>query len=384
MKSRNLIRAVALPVALVLVAASCGSDEESTPATEAPAASEAPAATDAPVDTDATVDGADRCQVNKDVGKITFVTGFDFAVASGIAEIIVADANGYFEELCLDVEIQPGFAPSNGAIVIEGQAQFGAAGSFSELVNNNVAGEGDLVALLHWGRTAIEAIVIPDGSEITSFDQLCGGLVGIKGDLPYSLQAAVALSGAERSCFDEVLLDGFDPLAHLELGIDALPVYKSNEPNTLDGAGVAYTVLDPLDFDVPSSFGIPFTTQSFIDENPTVVEDVVRALIKGYESAAADPDAAIAAAFEHIDAAGNPLYLAQEAELFRWGVESGLIADLAPDGVGIGIPDSDLLGAEVNAMVDAGVFAELPDWESMINTDIASGVYDGTTLNWPS
>ncbi len=364
--SKKLSRSLIVLLAVGLAVAGCGDDSS----TESDVTSSDEAA-------------ADRCEVNRDAGTITFVTGFDFAAAAGIAEIIVADAEGYFEELCLDVEIQPGFAPSNGALVIEGQGQFGTAGSFAELVNTNLAGEGDLVAVLHWGRTAIEAIVLPEGSDVTSFDGLCGGLVGIKGDLPYSLQAAVSLAGAERGCFVETLLEGFDPIAHLDLGLDALPVYKSNEVNTLDASGVAYTLLDPLDFDVPSSFAIPFTTQSFIDSHPTVVQDVVRALIKGYETAASDHEATIDAAFQHIDAAGNPLYLAREAEMFRWNIESGLIAELARDGEGVGVPDSDLFGAEMEAMVNAGVFAEMPDWESMVNVDIASGLYDGTQLAWP-
>ena len=326
---------------------------------------------------------AARCQANRDAGKMTFVTGFDFAAAAGIIDAIVADAQGYFEELCIDFEIQPGFAPSNGALVIEGQAQFGASGSFAELVANNVAGEGDLVALLHWGRTAIEAIVLPEGSGIDDFAGLCGSLIGIKGDLPYSLQASVALSGIERSCFEEILLDGFDPVAHLELGIDALPVYKSNEPNTLTNNGVPFTMLDPLDFDVPSSFGVTFTTQSMIENNPGLVADMVRALIRAQAFAAANPDIAVENAFELIDAAGNPLYFAMAAERYRWGVESALIADLAPAGVGLGLPDLDLLGAEVDALVQAGVFESTPDWQSMVNADIAAGVYDGTTLIWP-
>ena len=326
---------------------------------------------------------AERCQANRDAGKMTFVTGFDFAAAAGIIDAIVADAQGYFEELCIDFEIQPGFAPSNGALVIEGQAQFGAAGSFAELVANNVAGEGDLVALLHWGRTAIEAIVLPEGSGIEDFAGLCGSLIGIKGDLPYSLQASVALSGIERSCFEEILLDGFDPVAHLDLGIDALPVYKSNEPNTLTNNGVPFTMLDPLDFDVPSSFGVTFTTQSMIKDNPGLVADVVRALIRAQAFAAANPDIAVENAFELIDAAGNPLYLAMEAERYRWGVESALIADLGPAGVGLGTPDLDLFGAEIDALVQAGVFESTPDWQSMVNADIAAGVYDGTTLIWP-
>ncbi len=368
--SKRYLKLLGALLAFTLVAAACGDSEGDGDSGGSSASADANFSDE-------------RCQTNQDVGTITFVTGFDFAAAAGISEIIVADARGYFEDLCLSVDIQPGFAPFNGATVIEGAAQFGAAGSFSELVNNNVAGDGDLVALLHWGRTAIEAIVLPEGSDVTDFAGLCGGLVGIKGDLPYSLQAAISLSGAERSCFDEVLLDGFDPVQHLDLGIDALPVYKSNEPNTLTGQGVSFTLLDPLDFDVPASFAIPFTSQSFLDENPTVVEDVVRALIKGYEAAAADPEAAVADAFALIDAAGNPLFLAQEAELFRWQTESTLIADLAPSGTGVGIPDANLLGSEIEAMVDAGVFGELPDWESMINSDIASRLYDGTTLNWP-
>jgi NitT/TauT family transport system substrate-binding protein len=371
-----------------LIASACGDDDSTA---EEPAAEPAEEPVEEPAEEPATEPAGEqpgisdeRCATNRDVGTITFVTGFDYAAAAGIAEIIVADAEGFFEELCIDADIQPGFAPSNGALVIQGQAQMGSAGSFSELVANNVAGEGDLVAVLHWGRTAIEAVVLPEGSGIETFGDLCGHLVGIKGDLPYSIQAAVALSGIDRGCFEEILLDGFDPVAHLDLGIDALPVYKSNEPNTLTSQGIDFTVLDPLDFDVPSSFGVPFTTQSFIDENPTVVEDIVRALIKGYEFAAANPEATVAHAFDLIEAAGNPMFLAQEAELFRWGVESGIIADLAPEGVGVGTPDTELLGAEIAAMVAAGVFEELPDWESMVNTDIAASLYDGTTLKWPT
>ncbi len=394
---RRMQRSMAGLAALSLVAAACGSDDDADDTTTDSVAESTdvtvaqPVATEAePVGTEATAGGAEpaiseeRCAANREVGTVTWVTAFDYAAAAGIAELIVADANGYFEELCIDVDIQPGFAPSNGALVIEGQAQMGMAGSFSELVANNTAGDGDLVALLHWGRTAIEEMVIPAGSEVASFADLCGTTVGIKGDLPYSLQAAVALSGIERSCFDEVLLDGFDPVQHLELGLDALPVYKSNEPAQLDAAGVEYTTLDPLDFDVPASFGIAFTTQSFIDEHPDTVQDIVRALVKGYEDAAADPQATVDAAFELINTAGNPNFLAVESELNRWTVESGLIAELAPDGVGVGTPDLELFGAEIDAMVEAGVFTEAPDWMSMVDASIVESVYDGTTLIYPS
>lgn len=358
--NRTIMRVLPLVAVLALVAAACSGDSADDGVASA------------------------RCEANRAAGPITFVTGFDFAASAGIIDAIVADAQGYFDELCIDFEVQPGFAPASSALVIEGQAQFGNSGSFGELVNNNVAGEGDLVALLHWGRTAIEAIVLPEGSQITDFSELCGSVVGIKGDLPYSLQTSVAMSGIDRGCFEEILLDGFDPIQHLELGIDALPVYKSNEPNILSSAGVPFTMLDPLDLEVPSSFGINFTTQAMIDEHPDLVVDVVRALIKAQDFAAANPDKAVDNAFELIDAAGNPMYFAKEAERYRWSVESGLIADLAPAGTGRGIPDLDLLGAEIDALTQVGVFEEMPDWRSMVNADIAASVYDGTELIWPA
>ncbi len=198
-------------------------------------------------------DGADRCAANEAAGTITYLSSFDFAAAVSILDVLVADAEGYFDEYCLDVEIQPSFAPGNGALVASGSAQLSSAGSFGELVNTNVQGVADLVAVAHYGKTAIETLVVPADGDIVAPADLEGATVGIKGDLPYSIQAMLGLLGVDRSTFEEPLLDGFDPVAHLELGIDALPVYKSNEPAQLDAAGVEYRQFDPLDYDVPAS-----------------------------------------------------------------------------------------------------------------------------------
>ena len=270
---------------------------------------------------------AERCEANEAAGTITFVSSFDFAAAASILDVIVAEAEGYFDEVCLDVEIQPGFAPSNGGLVAEGQAQISSAGSFGELVNTNVQGETDLVAIGQYGKTAIETLVVPADGSIETLDDLAGATVGIKGDLPYSLQAMLGVAGVERSSFEELLLDGFDPVAHLDLGIDALPVYKSNEPAQLDAAGVAYREFDPLDFDVPASFGVFFTSASFLEEHPTAVEDFLRASFRGFAFAVDDPDAAVGHAFDRIDAAGNENFFSNEGEGFRWITESTLVLD---------------------------------------------------------
>ena len=71
-----------------------------TKTTKAPASTAAPStAAPAPALTNAvTVDGitADRCAANKKAGKITYLSGFDYAATASIVEMIVADAKGYF------------------------------------------------------------------------------------------------------------------------------------------------------------------------------------------------------------------------------------------------------------------------------------------------
>lgn len=369
MNRRRLTRALPLLLTLTLVTGACGDDgtDQAAPSTVAP-----------------TLSGEARCQANRDAGTITFVSSFDFAAAATILDVIVADAEGWFEELCLDVDIKPGFAPANGGLVAGGQAQISSAGSFGELVNTNVQGDADLVAIGQYGKTAIEELIVPADSGIEELTDLEGKTIGIKGDLPYSLQAMVGKEGVDRSSFDERLLEGFDPVAHLDLGIDALPVYKSNEPAQLDAAGVQYRVFDPLDYDIPASFGVFFTSRSFLDEHPTAVEDFLRAAFRGFAFAVEDPETAVGYAFERIDAAGNPNFFSTEGEGFRWITESDLVLATTAEGEGPGLVDTDRLGAEIELLTEVGVFDELPDWSSMVDATVADGLYDGTEVVWPA
>ncbi len=380
---------MAILAATALLFAACGGDDDEADGddqttvdqqADGDQADDDQADGDAESTADAEPSADQRCQANRDAGTITFVSSFDFAAAVSILDVIVADAEGYFEQLCLDVDIKPGFAPGNGGLVAEGQAQISSAGSFGELVNTNVQGETDLVAIAQYGKTAIETLVVPADGPIASLDDLAGTTVGIKGDLPYSLQAMLGIAGVDRSSFEELLLDGFDPVAHLDLGIDALPVYKSNEPAQLDAAGYAYRQFDPLEFDVPASFGVFFTSRSFLDEHPTAVEDFLRASFSGFAFAVDDPETAVGYAFDRIDAAGNPNFFSSEGEGFRWITESTLVLQTTAEGEGPGILDVGRLGDEIDILTEAGVFAELPDWESMIAPGIADGLYDGTEL----
>ncbi len=222
---RRRATAVAGLLAFVVVAAACGSDSGSsadtagettaapTTAAETTAAPTTEAATTTTEASGVTAEGIsdERCQANKDAGKITFLTSFDFAAAASILDVVVAKDRGYFDKMCLDVELKPGFSTSNYPLVASDQAQFSSAGSYTEILNFSTGG-AKFEAIADYGKIPIEALLVRDDGKITQLSDLKDKTIGVKGDLPPSIVAMLAAAGLQRGKdYKEVLLDGFDP-----------------------------------------------------------------------------------------------------------------------------------------------------------------------------
>lgn len=361
--------------AAAMVLAACGSDDASDGA-DGNGATIPPIVAGEPI-------SEQRCDANRAAGTIVFLSGFDFAASPGIVEVVTAQAEGYFEQLCLDVDLRPSASPTNLTLLVSGEGHFATAGSFGDVVNVNLNAQSDLVAVTHYGKTSIQALAVPDESPIVSPGDVAGTTMGIKGDLPPDLEAMLAAEGVSRGSFEELLLDIFDPVASFELGVDSLPVYKSNEPAQMDAQGFGYRLFDPADYGVVGSFGVLTTTQSFIDAHPTAAEDFLRASFHGLVFAIDNPDAAVAHAIEAINASGNSFFLFESTESPRWAVESALIQSTTAEGEGIGIPDLSLVESEITSQVEIGRYEDAPDWEPMVNRQLAAGLYDGTTVIWP-
>jgi ABC-type nitrate/sulfonate/bicarbonate transport system substrate-binding protein len=332
----------------LLVLASCSSDD----AADSTAAPDETAAVEGGV-----ADAAARCAANTAVGKLTYSSSFDFAAAASIIDVVVAKEKGYFEDLCLDVDLKPGFSTGNYPLVASGQVQFSSAGSYTELVNFSKDGAA-FTAFIDYGKTPIEGLVAKDPS-LASLADLKGKTIGVKGDIPPSIVAMLSKAGLKRGTdYKEVLLDGFDPKVHIGL-VDAFPVYKSNEPGQLDAAGVKYKLFDPTAEGIPGSFGILYTSADFAKKNPTVVEDFARAALRGMEDAVADPAAAVKISVSQINAAGNQAFLTEAGETYRWTQElAEVVKGLGGQPIGTVIPE--VLGAETKAYTDAGIL-EVPD-----------------------
>lgn len=398
-------RRYVLPLAAALTLVACGDDGDAAAATDitdATDTTESAEATTATIGDDDAAPSAesgddagevvagepfpeDRCAANEEAGTITYLSGFDFAAAASIVDVIVAEDAGYYDDVCLDVELQSSFSTANYPFIASGEAQFASGGSFSEVVNYATANEAELVAVVIEGRVAIDTLIVKDG-EAETLEELEGATIGVKGAIPPSVAAMLAGAGlVEGEDYDTVPIDGFDPLVHIELdGIVGFPGYRSNEPGILERAGVPFTLFDTAEYDVPGSFGVIITSREFLDEHPSAAEDFVRATMRGLADALADPEAAAATAMAAVDAGGNPNFLSPEGETFRWTTDAATLTEDLPEGVGVGVPDDALLQAEVEAYAEVGLFGgEVPDIGPFVDAGPIEAVYDDGQVIWP-
>lgn len=328
-----------------------------------------------------------RCEANRAAGEIGFVTSFDFAAAASIVEVLVADAKGYYEDMCLDVTIEPSFSTANYPLVAANDKQFSSAGSFSEVVQFASSNDAQFIVMSVDAHIPIDALMVKPESGVTELADLAGTTIGVKGKLPPSIAAMLRTADlVEGEDYQTVLVDGFDPVAHMALpDIVGVPGWKSNEPGRLDREGVDYLLFDPVDSGIPGSFGIIYTNAAFVNEHPTAAEDFMRATMKGLADAIADPQAAANIAVDLINGNGNPNYLSPEGEIFRWQTEATLITDATPADRPLGVPDAEALQAEIDSYSDVGLFPDgAPDIGPFVDLRLVAGLYDDDgALIWP-
>lgn len=357
-----------------LTAASCSSDTgSSTVSTAGPTVEAGQPFPDA------------RCAANKAAGPITYISGYDYAAAASIVDVLVAEQRGYFDALCLDVRVEAGLSSENYTAIAANTAQFSSAGSFSDLAARPISSKLKVLAVE--GKTAIDTLIVKPGAA-TSVAALEGGVIGVKGALPSSIRAMLAQAGlVDGSQYTTTMLSGFDPVVHIALdSIVGFAAFKSNEPGQLDRAGVTYDMFDPGAAGIPGSFGVIYSNPAFIEAHPTAAVDFMRATMHALADAVADPASASMVAVDFIGNNGNPNHLSPEGEAFRWQTESKLVVESTPVGQPLALPDAKGLRNEVEAYAKVGLFGgTAPDISTLCDSSVLEMIYDDARIViWPA
>jgi len=320
----------------------------------------------------------EECAANRRAGKIVFVTSYSYAPAASIADVVVAARRDYFKDMCLDVELQPGFSTDNVALVSADRVQITSLGSDSEVLAARAEG-ANLEGILTYGHTAISELITPGNEDITNLRQLDGTTVGIKGALPYEVSAMLARLGVNIASLKLVQV-GYNPVIIDQGRIMALPVYKSNEIRELNVLGDKYTAWDPTKYGIAASFAALVANTGFARAHPTAVEDFLRADLAGFWWAYKHRDEAVAYCEDLVP---PELGITRPVGRFRWRVESALVVRSTPAGEPIGALDFRLIRAEYAQDVRLHLIAAGVNIDAAFDPAFLAAIYQKTTLVWP-
>lgn len=370
MKKRSSLAVLMLSVLLLLSA--CGNGNSNSGSTSA--AAPTPEVSESVEET--TMDWAARKALNESAGEITYVTGYYFAASPPDIQMFVADELGYFEELGLNVNILPGLDYEGMKFLAAGQAQIASAGTPS-LVIQSVASGAEITGIATYGSVGTSALMVMADSGITGPKDLVGKTIGFHGALPPNMLTMFKNEGIDPMSVKGVSV-GYDPTVLSTGSVDALTVYKSNEPYQLEKMGEKVIVIDPGQYGAETSFGTVVVSNKFAEKYPTAVEDFLRALAKAHEYAVLNPDEAL----DILAARSNSVY-DLEAEKNRWYVERDIVEGNRENGIGIGSQTVEQWQREADMLLEAQVIPQKVDVSSVMTNQYNETIFDGATVIWP-
>ena len=300
---RRYAAGLALLLAATVALAGCGGDDQDTEGATGSAVS------------------AERCADNKAAGKVTYMSGYYWQASASILEVIAADGLGYFDDLCLDVELQPGpgDVSQNTKLLASGQVKIGGLSQQDTMTAN--ANGLRITGISSYSDAGLDILMTMP--TVTDLAQLEGRTLGHKGWVPIGVSAMLGKAGLQPGDLKEVKV-GYDPTILPRGQVDALVGFISNEPLQLAAAGTDVTVWEPKDFGVPGSIGSFAANPDFAKEHPTAVQDFLRAVFKAYAYCAEADHVEECIGYQH-DRAGAESDPEHEAAV--WQKETQVIAD---------------------------------------------------------
>jgi len=200
------------------------------------------------------------------------------------AGFYMAKEKGYYADAGLDVEIRPKGKNINIVDdVLAGRAAYGV--SDSALVLERMQGR-PVVALEALFQHSPLVLLSLKSAGIDSVEKLRGKRVMISAESAQNVSVVAMLKshGLTGNAFERVPMS-FD-LEDLVSGkVDAFTAYVTDQPLELDRRGIAYTMLNPIDYGFDFYGDILFTSEAELRQNPERARRFARASMKGWRYA---------------------------------------------------------------------------------------------------
>lgn len=279
------------------------------------------------------------------------------------APLTLAIERGYFAEEGLDVTFERGYGSADTASKIAaGQYDMGFGDMYSMVEFNQKNPDQKLIVVAVPYNKAPFALVALKEAGLTSVQDMAGKKLGAPaGDAPRRLwpvlaeQVGVDADSVEWVTMEPKLRESF----LLQGNVDAISGFIYSMMPSIVKAGKTQ---DDLDIFFYTDNGLDFygnvvlVKESFLEENPEVVEGFLRAYMRGIQDTLRDPNAGL----DSVMAAGDEL-MEREAEKLRLSIAlDNLLINEEVEQNGIGTVDPQRLEATIAQTVAGFGLAETP------------------------
>ena len=322
-----------------------------------------------------TLVSSSRCAANRAAGTITYLTGFGWQASVGILDPIAALAEGFYNDMCLRVDLKPGNGDptSSSQLVAAGRATVTELGSPSDAITA-VAGGIPVDAVATYGNTTASTLLTM--SSVTNLRQLDGKTIGYKGAMPPIITAMLEKAGVNVRSLKEVSV-GYDPTILPRGQVQGLTAYKSNEPIELKDDGYKFREWDPDSFGLRGAFNVFDVNRAWATAHPQAMQDFLRGTFEAFHYCLSHATACVN------DAARYQTGYLVGQNVQRWQVESGEVDKTLLAGHGVGYEDQAQWEPEYRLLLADHLIKHPVQLSGIINATYVDAIYDGAALIWP-
>lgn len=283
---------------------------------------------------------------------------------------------GFYSDEGVALEFTPGGpnAPESVQMVASGTANIGVSTDLLQIFDTIEKGTPLVMVAAKFQQSPAGLASLPDNPVRTAKDMVGKKIGGPQGDQRF-LDAVLAVNGLPEGEY-RFVPTGFDPEPLANGDVEALSVFVTNQPLTLEAQGVETVAVTFASMGLASYADILYAERDYIESNRETVIGFLRGTIKGWETQNASPEVGARLTVEKF---GVDLGLKLEDEV---GEAEALVPLMQSDLTkqkGILWMSAEELGGPMYDALRASGRKDVPPVEEVLDLSLIEEAYDGKT-----